>query len=95
MKATIEYVMQKMPHPWDEERRDVEVWALCKVVRPEGQYVDPFEVRFEPIALFNMDSEAALFQRHLIGGGAVEADKQFAKDALDLEVAILKGESDA
>lgn len=86
MKATIEYSMQWMPDPFNEERRAAggEAWVLCKVVRPDCGFVSLIEVRLEPLAVFNFDSEAKLFQRHLIEGGTVLPDTEFARNHKEL-----------
>jgi hypothetical protein len=63
MKATITYRVGRIPNPWNKERRAAgeETWCLIKVTTPD--YGDILE---DPVALFNLDSEAVAFQGHLI-----------------------------
>jgi hypothetical protein len=66
MKARIEYEVRLIPHPWNPPRRDagVQVWCLIKRVVPEmGHTVE------EPVAAFNLDSEALTFMGHVISSG--------------------------
>lgn len=66
MKATITYKVDQIGHPWDEKRRQSGevVWCLIKVITPE--YGDSKQ---EPVALFNLDSEAIMFQGHVFASG--------------------------
>jgi hypothetical protein len=64
MIATITYRMDYVPHPWDAKRRKegTKAWCLMKVVTAEsGQTAD-----YEAVAIFNFDSEAELFQGHVV-----------------------------
>jgi hypothetical protein len=66
MHARITYKMRYLPHPWNETRRTngVKVWCLVKVVAPEhGPHME------HPVALFDYDLEAELFQAHVYGAG--------------------------
>jgi hypothetical protein len=62
MKATITYKIDKVPYPWNEDRRRAgeTAWCLVKVTKPEYGRTDE-----EPVALFNLDSEAKIFQGHV------------------------------
>lgn len=64
MNARIVYKMKNIPYPWDNARRaqGVKVWALCRVVVPE--FGPSTGSDFEPIGLFNIDSEAERFMLH-------------------------------
>jgi hypothetical protein len=70
MKAKITYRMARIVHPWDANRRKEmeEAWCLMKTVTPE--YGNPTE---EPVALFNLDSEAITFQGHLLACAGPES----------------------
>lgn len=65
MKATITYKLGRILHPWDARQynKDVYVWCLIKVTTPEHGRRDE-----EPVAIFNLDSEARLFQGHVYAG---------------------------
>jgi hypothetical protein len=73
--AEIQYKMVYMLDPWNEERRKAgqKWWYLCKLVEPELG-TDAFATTIEPVAEFNRDSDAALFQAHLFKGGDVNID---------------------
>jgi hypothetical protein len=75
MMAEIKYKMVYMLDPWDEKKREqgLKWWYLCKLVEPELG-LDSFATSFEPVAVFNRDSEGSLFQAHLFKGGGVEID---------------------
>ncbi len=66
MNATISYAMEFIPHPWDSEqrKRGVQAWCLVKTVKPEVG-----EKTWEPVAIFNLDSEANTFQGHVFATG--------------------------
>jgi len=66
VNATITYEMVFVPHPWDCVLRaqGVRAWCLFKIVKPE---VGPKTQ--EPVAIFNMDSEAMTFQGHIMAAG--------------------------
>lgn len=76
MNATITYQLLYVPHPWDAQARaqGVEVWALMKRTVPRSG-AGPLEAREVAVALFNLDSEAQLLQRHLFEGGAIFIDR--------------------
>ena len=62
MKATIIYMMQNIPHPWDNKmcKAGIMCWCLVKITIPEiGNRTS------EPVAMFNYDSEAETFQGHV------------------------------
>ena len=62
MKATITYKVDNVLYPWDEKRRQSgeTVWCLVKVITPEyGRVIE------DPVAIFNLDSEAKTFQGHI------------------------------
>ena len=63
MKARIFYRMEQLPDPWNAERRmgGNEVWCLVKVTEPE--YGDTIT---QPVAAFNLDSEALMFQGEIL-----------------------------
>lgn len=65
MKATIDYVVERGPNPF---KKDVdEAWLLIRVVTgSKGQILGN-----TPVAIFNLDSEAALFNDFLRDGGTV------------------------
>lgn len=66
MTAKIAYRMVYLPHPFDgtQRQRGVEAWCLVKVTRPEfGRETQ------EPVAIFNLDSEAETFQGHVHAAG--------------------------
>lgn len=69
MKATITYKVDRVPHPWDKERRSTgeEAWCLVKVTTPEFGRVTE-----EPVAMFNVDSEAKMFQGYIHASGGKE-----------------------
>ena len=66
MNATISYRMEHIPHPFDDKQRaaGVYAWCLVKWVTPELG-----ESACEPVALFNLDSEAVMFQGHIASAG--------------------------
>lgn len=62
MQAIISYKIDNILHPWNKERRQSggTAWCLVKVTKPEyGQTIE------EPVAIFNLDSEAQTFQGHV------------------------------
>ena len=63
MKATITYEMRYEPHPWNDglAKQGVRAWCLVKVTRPA---IGPMSS--EPVALFDRDSEAEVFQGHVL-----------------------------
>lgn len=65
MKVDLMYSVQYIPHPWDQELRQagVLVYALCREVRLEVEVgaARGRPVSWEPVALFNKDSEGRLF----------------------------------
>lgn len=66
MNARVTYEMHYLPHPWDEKlRKDgAKAWILCEVVVPEAG-----PETFNPVAIFNYDSEGARFQGHVFASG--------------------------
>ena len=69
MKATITYKVANIEYPWNSERRGngEKAWCLIKVTTPElGRVLE------EPVAMFNVDSEATMFQGHIYTSGAKE-----------------------
>ena len=62
MKASITYRMSFIPHPWAKNKwqKQVNAWCLIKVIRPEVGFS-----KEETVAIFNLDSEAELFQTHI------------------------------
>lgn len=73
MKSQIKYVMEYLPHPWDEKMRakGEKIWCLVEVIVPE---VGP--KTSNPVAIFNYGSDAERFQGHVLtsGNGLVEID---------------------
>lgn len=76
MKATITYRVGRIPHPYDDKRaaKGEYAWCLIKVITPVMG-----EVTEEPVAMFNLDSEARTFQGHVLAskldGKLVTIDK--------------------
>jgi hypothetical protein len=69
MNAKILYRIEKMLHPWSHagHERGMECWCIVKVTKPEyGNVV------VEPVAMFNLDSEAETFQAHVLSTGLDE-----------------------
>lgn len=66
VNATITYEMAFIPHPWDNVQRahGVRAWCLLKMVTPEHGPTTQ-----EPVAIFNMDTEAMIFQGHVLAAG--------------------------
>lgn len=63
MKATITYRMGEIPHPWDDKRatKGERVWCLIKVITPVmGAVLE------QPVAIFDLGSEARMFQGHVL-----------------------------
>lgn len=58
MHAEIRYAMQYRCHPWDPDKKHVELWCLMEQV-----VIDGAVARETPIAIFNFDSEAIRFMR--------------------------------
>lgn len=71
MDAKVEYQMVYLPHPWDEKLRakGVNAWCIVRKVKIAG---DTWPLS-EPVALFNLDSEA---ERFMLGGGKVLPPEQ-------------------
>lgn len=67
MNAKVTYEMSNQPHPWSEEKRKagIKAWCLCRVTKTESGH----RIGWEPVAIFNLDSEAETFQRHIFEGG--------------------------
>ena len=75
MQATITYRVECIPHPWPTDKnRGIDAWCLVKIVTPE---MGPSQT--EAVAIFNFDSEAELFQAHILAsdldGKLVTIDK--------------------
>lgn len=67
MTAQIRYEIQELPHPYDEKMRKDGVKAMClvRVTRSAaGTWIGQ-----EPVAMFNYDSEARIFQEHVMAEG--------------------------
>ena len=66
MDAEIVYEVSQVPHPFSDARRKAGVTAFCllKVTRP----IVGDEHR-EPVAIFNLDSEADEFVAHVVLAG--------------------------
>lgn len=63
MNAIITYRLSKELHPYSERQRaeGVRAWVLMKIVTPMiGNRTE------EPIAIFNLDSEAETFMGHVL-----------------------------
>ncbi len=65
MKASISYKVANIRHPWRETVGDA--WCLIKVTKPEFGDTDE-----EPVAVFNLDSEAHQFQGEVLLTGLDE-----------------------
>lgn len=66
MKARIEYRLENISHPWNEERRKqgMKAWCLmCRTIPELGPSTE------EPVAIFNMDSDAERFAGHVFAEG--------------------------
>lgn len=65
----MEYCMHFMPHPWDAKARKngVHAWCLVREVKVEGD-TRPLS---EPVAMFNLDSEAERFMLSMERGDQV------------------------
>lgn len=63
MMAKITYKVASIPHPWKSEMKQgcVNCWCLIKVTTPQHGSVTE-----EPVAIFNLDSEALTFQGHVM-----------------------------
>lgn len=61
MKAEIRYGIREMLHPWNEKSRKegMKIMCLVKITYPQVGYET-----LEPVAIFNLDSEAIAFQGH-------------------------------
>lgn len=70
MKAEIMYSVHNIAHPWDAKARKegVMVYCLCREVRLPVMpgLANGHQVSWEPVALFNLDSEARMFDRFCI-----------------------------
>ena len=66
MKARIFYKMEYLPDPWNETRRKQgnTAWCLVKITVPEFG-----DRQHEPVAMFNLNSEAEMFQGEIILAG--------------------------
>jgi hypothetical protein len=74
MNARISYKLARCPHPWNAALRDqVDIWCLIKVITPEYGSITE-----EPVAIFNLDSEALLFQGVILSEGV---ERSIAIDA--------------
>lgn len=67
MTAKISYEIQELPHPYDEKQRKDGVKAMClvRVTRSAARTWIGQEV----VSMFNFDSEARLFQEHVMAEG--------------------------
>lgn len=81
MKVDLVYVLANIPHPWDEQQRKdgVKAWCLCRTMRTAlREYTN-----YEPLAMFNLDSEARIFAEHVflagLNGSLVEIDRDLEK----------------
>lgn len=61
MKATVSYSMHYGPDPFTKRANQTSWWVLWKITT----YECGFDVREEPVAIFNTDSEARIFMMHL------------------------------
>lgn len=79
MNAKITYEMRRVPHPFDKKMRDnnIEAWCLFEVITPAA---GP-RIYGEPIAIFNLDSQAERFQGHVfaedLDGKLVTIDRDY------------------
>ncbi len=73
--ARIVYRMAYIPHPWDDKRRadGVNMWCLVREVYDES--VSFWVIDAKPIAMFNFDSDAEIFQKYLVDEYNVVPDK--------------------
>ena len=73
MKAKVSYKVANIRHPWSKFEQNA--WCLVKVTKPEFGDTDQ-----EPIAVFNLDSEAEQFQGEVVVAGLdglIEIDPEF------------------
>ena len=77
MNAKITYRMDYRLHPWSEDKRmqGVKIWCLLEVVTPSHGVNETSN----PIAVFNLDSEAERFQCAMSCGGVVEASPSMSE----------------
>lgn len=66
MKVDLMYTIHYIPHPWDKDLRDkgCMAYCLCREVRmpvEEGN-VRGKSIDYEPVAMFNFDSEGVMFE---------------------------------
>lgn len=75
MNIKLKYVIEEMPHPWDDEKRAEGVKAFCLVryYEPDCPPVAGLHGSQEVVAMFNWDSEALLLSRFVHNGGTIEA----------------------
>ena len=66
MDATIKYRIERILHPWSHvgQQREMYCWCIVKYIEPE--HGNPI---VEPVAMFNLDSEAETFQGHIYSLG--------------------------
>jgi len=67
MTARITYAIQELPHPYDQELRNQGVKAYC-LVRVTKSAAGTW-IGQEVVSVFNYDSEARLFQEHVMAEG--------------------------
>lgn len=88
MNAKITYRIGNIPHPWNDNHRanGMMAWCLIKVIKPEVGSISL--IKEEPVAIFNLDSEAELFMAHIyasnLNGKLVEIDRH-VKEYLDYD----------
>lgn len=88
MNAKIKYKLENIPHPFDQKARKqgTMAWCLIKVVEPEIQGIA--NSTYEPVAIFNFNSEAELFMAHIFAEGLdkklVEIDRDH-RELFDLQ----------
>lgn len=85
MKVDLMYSIHCLPHPWDSVMREqgVKVFCLCKEVRlpVEEGHARGKQVLWEPVAIFNRDSDGSLFEEFCwasIRSEHIETRQEFA-----------------
>jgi hypothetical protein len=66
MELDLRYTLKQHLHPWDTEQREAGIYAYVIV----SQIFNGNKIISEnPIAIFNLDTDAVLFVDYLRGGG--------------------------
>lgn len=86
MMACIKYTVEYILHPFDKKQAalGVKAWCLVKIVEPEIGT----NMTWEPVAIFNYDSEASLFQGHVFASGTGDSVVKISRDCTELFTAM-------